>query len=194
VDTETMQTVGGPLASGPNPADIAVDEKGERLYVAGGDSDTVAVIDTKTREPARSPFTVKSKLRDLTPGPDGALYAIGSTSYAVINTKAETSRPTPVDVPAGSRIAASDGKKLYILGTEDTQGSGGTAGTDDVVRIVDLGKHQVVGSLTDDLGVAVELVVSPDGQRMYVSNFYQDGILVLDTVGPKVIGKIELKS
>ena len=112
----------------------------------------------------------------------------------MINTKADTTRPTPVDVPAGSRIAASDGKKLYILGTEDTQGSGGTAGTDDVVRIVDLGKHQVVGSLTDDLGVAVELVVSPDGQRMYVSNFYQDGILVLDTVGPKVVGKIELKS
>ncbi|TDW78044.1 YncE family protein [Kribbella pratensis] len=191
MNTGTMQTVGGPLASGPNPADIAVDEKGARLYVAGGDSDTVAVIDTKTRQPARSPITVKSKLRDLTPGPDGALYAIGSTSYAVINTKAETTRPTPVDVPAGSRIAASDGKKLFILGGDDNQG---TAGTDDVVRIVDLGKHQVVGSLTDDLGVAVELVVSPDGQRMYVSNFYQDGILVLDTVGPKVIGKIELKS
>ncbi|WP_371403446.1 caspase family protein [Kribbella sp. NBC_00662] len=184
VNTETMQTVGGPLASGPNPADIAVDEKGERLYVAGG-ANVVAVIDTKTRQPARTPIKINSEPRDLAPGPDGMLYAIGSTSYAVINTNVETTRPTPVNVPAASRIAASDGEKLYILGTE---------GSDDVVRIVDLGKHQVVGSLTDDLGVTVELAVSPDGQRMYVSNFYQDGILVLDTVGPKVIGKIELKS
>ena len=36
--------------------------------------------------------------------------------------------------------------------------------------------------------------VSEDGQRIYVSNFFQDGILVLDTVGPKVVGKISLKS
>jgi YVTN family beta-propeller protein len=185
VNTETLQTVGGPLASGANPADIAVDEKGERLYVAGGDSDAVVVIDTKTRQPARSPIAVQSKLRDLSPGPDGALYAIGSSSYAVINTNVETTLPTPVKLAPTLRIAASDGKRLYILATE---------GTKDVVRIVDLGKHQVVGSLTDDLGVAVELAASRDGQRMYVSNFYQDGILVLDTVGPKVIGKLELNS
>ncbi|WP_329001211.1 caspase family protein [Kribbella sp. NBC_00709] len=185
VNTETMQTVGGPLASGANPADIAVDDKGKRLYIAGGDSDTVAVIDTLTRQPARSPIPVESKLRDLTPGADGALYALGSSSYAVINTNVETTRPTPQPLPDGSRIAASDGKRLYILGTE---------GANDVVRIVDLSKHQVVESLTDDLGATVELAVSQDGQRMYVSNFFQDGILVLDTVGPKVIDKIELKS
>ncbi|WP_410793447.1 caspase, EACC1-associated type [Kribbella sp. C-35] len=188
VNTETMQTVGGPLASGPNPADVAVDEKGERLYVAGRDSDTVAVIDTKTRQPARDPIKVNSKLRDLAPGPDGALYAIGSSSYAVINTNAETTRPNPVTLTSESSIGASDGKKLYILGAE------GVNATDDTVRVVDLGTRKVVGSLTDDLGGAVELAVSADGQRLYVSNFFQDGILVLDTAGPKVIGKIELNS
>ncbi|WUJ71038.1 hypothetical protein OG809_38825 [Kribbella soli] len=176
--------VGGPLASGPNPADIAVDEKGERLYVAGG-SDSVAVIDTKTRQTARTPIKLDSEPRDLVPGRDGMLYAIGSTTYAVINTNVNTTRPTPQPLPAGSRTAASDGKKLYVLGTD---------GASDMVQIVDLGNHQVVGSLTDDLGAAVELAVSEDGQRIYLSNFFQDGILVLDTVGPKVVGKIELKS
>ncbi|MFC6159324.1 caspase, EACC1-associated type [Kribbella jiaozuonensis] len=184
VNTETMQTVGGPLASGPNPADIAVDEKGERLYVADS-VNSVAVIDTKTRQPTRTPIKVNSQPHDLTPGRDGMLYVIGQSTYAVINTNVESTRPVPQELPDGARIGASDGKRLYILGTE---------GTDDVVQIVDLGKHQVVGSLTDDLGAAVELAVSPDGQRMYVSNFYQDGILVLDTVGPKVIGKIELQT
>jgi DNA-binding beta-propeller fold protein YncE/uncharacterized caspase-like protein len=184
VDTETMQTVGGPLASGPDPADIAVDEKGERLYVAGG-SDSVAVIDTKSRQPARAPIKLGSEPRDLVPGPDGMLYAIGSAKYAVINTNVETTRPTPQQLPGGSRTAVSDGKKLYVLGTD---------GTNDVVRIVDLGNHQVIGSLTDDLGVAVELAVSADSQRIYLSNFFQGGILVLDTVGPKVIGKISLDS
>jgi YVTN family beta-propeller protein len=185
VNTETMQTVGGPLAGGANPADIAVDDKGERLYVAGGDSDTVAVIDTKTRQAVRTPIEVNSQPHDLAPGPNGMLYVVGQKTYAVINMNVETTRPTPQPLPDGARIGASDGKRLYVLGTE---------GNKDVVRIVDLGMHQVVGSLTDELGAAVELVVSPDGQRMYVSNFFQDGILVLDTVGPKVIDRIELKS
>ncbi|MEV4264111.1 caspase family protein [Kribbella sp. NPDC049584] len=183
VDTDTMQTVGGPIASGPDPVDIAVDEKGERLYVAGG-SDSVAVIDTKTRQAAQAPIMLDSEPRDLAPGRDGMLYAIGVAKYAVINTNVDTTRPTPQPLPDGSRTAASDGKKLYVLGTE---------GGHDVVRIVDLSNHQVVGSLSDDLGAAIDLAVSEDGQRIYLSNFFQDGILMLDTVGPKVVGKIELK-
>jgi YVTN family beta-propeller protein len=187
VNTQTRQTVGGPLASGPSPTDLAIDAKGERLYVAGKDSGEVAVIDTTTRQPARSPIKVGDEPRDLAPGPDGSLYVIGVKTFAVINTNVETSRPTPKDLPDESEAAAvsSDGKKVYVLGS---------SGTADTVRIIDAGSKAVVASLTDDLGVAVELVVSGDDQRIYVSNFFQDGILVLDTVGPKVVGKIELKS
>jgi YVTN family beta-propeller protein len=187
VNTQTRQTVGGPLASGPSPTDLAIDAKGERLYVAGKDSGEVAVIDTTTRQPARSPIKVGDEPRDLAPGPDGSLYVIGVKTFAVINTNVETSRPTPKDLPDESEAAAvsSDGKKVYVLGS---------SGTADTVRIIDAGSKAVVASLTDDLGLAVELVVSGDDQRIYLSNFFQDGILVLDTVGPKVIGKIELKT
>jgi YVTN family beta-propeller protein len=187
VNTQTRQTVGGPLASGPSPTDLAIDAKGERLYVAGKDSGEVAVIDATTRQPARSPIKVGDEPRDLAPGPDGSLYVIGVKTFAVINTNVETSRPTPKDLPDESEAAAvsSDGKKVYVLGS---------SGTADTVRIIDAGSKAVVASLTDDLGVAVELVVSGDDQRIYLSNFFQDGILVLDTVGPKVIGKIELKT
>ncbi|TDD59590.1 hypothetical protein E1263_14675 [Kribbella antibiotica] len=184
IDTDTRQTVGGPLASGPNPGDIAVDAKGERLYVANQDAGTVSVIDTTTRQPARNPIKVGSEPGDLALGPDGALYVIGRSSYSVINTKVETSRPTPFTLPADSRVAVADSKNLYVLGR---------SGRDDTFRVVDVGSRQVIRSLTDDLGFAVGLAVSADGRRIYVSNFSQPGIVVLDGAGPKAVGVIGLK-
>ncbi|MEU4293835.1 caspase family protein [Kribbella sp. NPDC026596] len=185
VDTATMKTVGGPLASGPTPSDLAISEKGDRLFVAGRDSATVAVIDVKTRQPARSPITVGAEPSDLAPGPDGSLYVIGSTTYAVINTNVEQSRPTPVTLPGRSQAAglSSDGKRLFVLGTADDG---------DAIRVVNLGSREVVATLTDDMSLPTSLAVSADGQRIYVNRIYQSSILVLDTAGPKIIGTISL--
>ncbi|MEU4192535.1 caspase family protein [Kribbella sp. NPDC026611] len=186
IDTETRQTVGGPLASGPSPSDLAVDAKGQRLYVANQDAGTVSVIDTATRMPDRSPIKVGAEPRDLALGPDGALFVIGIRSYAVINTEVKTSRPTAYDVPGdlSEGQPGPDGKTLYVLGY---------SGRQDSVQVVDVGSHQVVGTLNDDLGVAVRMVVSADGQRIYLGNFFQPGIIVVDAARPKAIGVIELK-
>jgi YVTN family beta-propeller protein len=199
IDTETRQTVGGPLASGSSPSDLEVDAKGEWLYVAHRDSGTVSVIDAATRQPARSPIKVvtdQSGLAagpngvppgptDLAPGPDGLIYAISRTSYAVINTNVKTSRPTPFTLPDGesSAVVGADGKHLYILGD---------SGSDEAIRVVDVGSREVVGTLAANLGAAANLAVSTDSQRIYVSNFYREGIIVLDGAGPKEIGMIEI--
>ncbi|MFF1820598.1 caspase family protein [Kribbella sp. NPDC058245] len=199
IDTKTRQTVGGPLASGSSPSDLEVDAKGEWLYVAHRDAGTVSVIDTATRQPARSPIKVvtdQSDLAsgpdavppgptDLAPGPDGLIYAISRTSYAAINTKVKTSRPTPFTLPdrESSAVVGADGKHLYILGD---------SGSDEAIRVVDVGSREVVGTLAANLGAAANLAVSTDGQRIYVSNFYREGIIVLDGAGPKEIGMIEI--
>jgi len=197
IDTETRQTIGGPLPSGPSPADLAIDDNGQWLYVANSAAGTVSVIDVTTRRPARSPIKVVADQSvpaaappgptDLAYGPDGLIYAISNASYAVINTRVRASRPTPVTLPGKSRRAAvgADGKNLYVLGGVDTDAK-------DVVRVVDVGSRQVVRTLSADLGVPVELVVSTDGGRIYVPSFYQQGIIVLDGAGPKEIGMIEL--
>ncbi|TCC08627.1 caspase, EACC1-associated type [Kribbella soli] len=183
INTETLSTVGGPLVAGSTPTDVAIDDRG-RLYVSSKDADTVAVIDAKSRQPARSPINVGDEPRDLVPGPDGALYVVGRATYDVINTKVERSQPTSVDIPAETAAGAvsNDGKHLYVFGR---------LGNDDTVRVVDVGSREVVGSLVGNLGLPSRMAVSPDGQRIYLSRFFEPGIGVLDSSGPKQIGVID---
>ncbi|TCC19220.1 YncE family protein [Kribbella sindirgiensis] len=183
IDTETLSTVGGPLAAGSTPTDVAIDDRG-RLYVLSKDSDNVAVIDAQTRRAARSPIDVGDEPRDLVPGPDGALFVVGRATYEVINTKVGLTKPTEVTIPAEVTAGAvsNDGKHLYVFGRSDNK---------DAVWVIDVGKGKVVGSLIENLGLPSRIAVSPDGQRIYLSRFFEPGIDVLDSSGPKQIGIID---
>ncbi|WP_405060301.1 hypothetical protein OG474_01310 [Kribbella sp. NBC_01505] len=121
----------------------------------------------------------------MAPGPEGLIYVISRASYAVINTNVKTSRPTPFTLPQRetSAVVGADGKHLYVVGN---------SGSDDAIRVVEVSSHQVVGTLAANLGVAVDLAVSKDGRRMYATNFYREGIIVLDGAGPKEVGMIEI--
>ncbi|TCC22661.1 caspase, EACC1-associated type [Kribbella speibonae] len=181
IDTETLSTVGGPLAAGSTPTDVAIDDRG-RLYVSSLDADNVAVIDAKSRQAARSPIGVGDEPRDLVPGPDGALYVVGRATYDVINTKvaASTRRDLPGPISAGA--LSNDGKHLYVFGRTDNE---------DRVMVVDVGSGNVVGTLVGNLGLPSRMAVSGDGQRIYLSRFFEPGIDVLDSSGPKQIGIID---
>ncbi|WP_427891510.1 caspase, EACC1-associated type [Kribbella sp. GL6] len=180
INTDTLATVGGPLAAGPNPTDVAVDEK-NRLYVALRDAGTVAVLDATSRQAVRSPIPVGAGPQDLVPGPDGALYVVGRTTYAVINTQVESTRPSPESLPDEAGSAAAGGEQLFVVGS---------SGHDDTVWVVDVGRRKVVGTLTGNLGLPARIAVSPDGRRIYLSRFFQPGIDVLDSSGPKQLGVI----
>ncbi|WP_350274850.1 caspase family protein [Kribbella sp. HUAS MG21] len=184
IDTETLATVGGPLAAGSTPTDVAVDDRG-RLYVSSRDTDTVAVLDAKSRQAVRGPIEVGDGPSELIPGPGGALYVVGPTSYAVINTKVEQSKPKPEPLQGGhirGGAVSSDGKRLYLFGR---------SGNDDTVQIVDTGRQDVVGSLSGNLGLPGRMAISSDGQRIYLSRFFEPGIAVLDSSGPKQIATID---
>ncbi|WP_198681419.1 caspase family protein [Kribbella rubisoli] len=179
-------------------SDAAIHTKAElggrgRIVLTATDSSQYAFEGSEIHgEAAQSVFTrhvvegLRSGAADLDADGDITADELYRYVYDAVVAEQPSQRPNSSrTLSAGSRTAGSDGKKLYVVGTD---------GANDMVQIVDLGNHQVVGSLADDLGAAVELAVSEDGQRIYISNFFQDGILVLDTVGPKVVGKIELKS
>jgi hypothetical protein len=68
---------------------------------------------------------------------------------------------------------------------------GGLALEGGLVRIVDVGNRQIVGNLTTNLGLPSRMAVSPDGRRIYLSRFFEPGIDVLDSSGPKQIGTID---
>ncbi|NIK58255.1 caspase, EACC1-associated type [Kribbella shirazensis] len=183
INTETLTTVGGPLAAGTTPTDVAVDDSG-RLYVSSRDTDTVAVLDARSRQAVRSPIAVGDAPGDLISGPDGALYVVGKASYAVINTKVELSKPTKNAVPGDLKDGAvsNDGRFLCLFGR---------SGKEDTVQVIDTGSRKVVGSLNANLGLPARIAVSPDGQRIYLSRFFEPGIAVLDSSGPRQVGIID---
>ncbi|MGW6199711.1 caspase, EACC1-associated type [Kribbella sp. NPDC055110] len=183
INTETLATVGGPLAAGSTPTDVAIDDSG-RLYISSKDTNTVAVIDAKSRQAARGAIKVGEEPGDLVPGPDGAIYVVGRDNYAVINTKVAVTKPEPDVLPGPITAGATsnDGKHLYVFGR---------SGNDDTVGVVDVGSGEVVGSLIGNLGLPSRIAVSPDGQRIYLSRFFEPGIDVLDSSGPKQIGIID---
>ena len=181
INTETLATVGGPLAAGSTPTDVAIDDRG-RLYISSKDGDTVAVIDAKSRAAVGGPIKVGDEPRDLVPGPGGALYVVGRgrTTSSTPRVRRRRRARYPQEVAAGA--VSNDGKHLYVFGRSDN---------DDTVHVIDLGSGKVDGSLAKNLGLPSRIAVSPDGQRIYLSRFFEPGIDVLDSSGPKEIGVID---
>ena len=190
VDTDKLSTVGGPISAGAEPADLAVNPAKHRLYVASGSTASITVIDTRTRQPARSPIKVDEPATDLSLSADGYLFVVSVGSFSIVNTTVDDPRPSSFPLPGKSSdgVLSADGKHLFVLGS---QGEG--ANRKDTVISVGTKSHQVEGTVSEDSGLAARLAVSQDGQRLYVSRFFDKGVLVLDATGPKVIGSIALE-
>jgi len=186
VDTDGLRTVGGPLSAGTDPTDLAVEPDGSRLYVANANTSALSVIDTRTLQPARSPIKLDHPVVDLIMGADGGLVALGPASFSIVNTAVDDPRPGSFSLPGKSVNAdlSPDGKRLVVLG------SVGESSPKDAITVVNVKSHRVEGSVPTDKGLTVRIAVSPDGQRAYVSRFFEDGILVIDTSAAKEIGTI----
>ncbi|GGY14736.1 hypothetical protein GCM10010326_02800 [Streptomyces xanthochromogenes] len=91
-DTSTPTESGADaIQAGTNPADLAVDEKANRLYVVASGSNNVTVIDGRTDTPIGSPIDVSSAVSSPTriavggPG-TGKVYVGGTGGVAIIDT------------------------------------------------------------------------------------------------------------
>ena len=82
------------------------------------------------------------------------------------------SKPRPEQLSGGDVVGGAVGEHLYLFGR---------SGSDDTVQVVDSGSRKVVGSLSTNLGLPARMAVSPDGQRIYLSRFFEPGIAVLDS-------------
>ena len=133
-------TVRAVITTGRHPTGVAWDEKNARLYVANGNSDTVSVIDTRTRTRLRSIAIAPFKERrigfaptDVEVSPDGAtLYVTlgGLNAVGVYTLPAGQFRgliptgwyPSSIDVSAdGSTIAVGT---LFGVGSGEGRTSG----------------------------------------------------------------------
>ncbi|MFJ8013478.1 prepilin-type N-terminal cleavage/methylation domain-containing protein [Streptomyces sp. NPDC096339] len=89
-DTSPSERAADAIPVGPGPADLAVDEKANRVYVASSTDNSVTVIDGKTDKPIGSPINVSSAVSTpnrIAVNPNtGQVYVGGTGGVAIIDT------------------------------------------------------------------------------------------------------------
>lgn len=156
---------------GINPRALAISPDGKKLYVAssntsGGDG-RVWVIDTNTNATIQSLYGVTP--RGLSVSPDNERLYVSTTAGSLLFIDTETLATTGGVSNVGEVFAVSnDGERVY------TSSSG-------VISTIDVATNAVIGTLTIGSSLSVGLAVSPDGQRLYVADYYRGLVAVIDT-------------
>ncbi|PJN04644.1 prepilin-type cleavage/methylation domain-containing protein [Streptomyces sp. CB01201] len=133
-DTSTpTQSGADAIRAGTSPADLAVDEKADRVYVVGTGSNDVTVIDGRTDTPIGSPIDVSSAVSSPTriavaPG-TGQVYVGGTGGVAIIDTTKgnQVTRVSGYTATVGALAASPENGDVYV--------GGGTTGTSAVAHI-----------------------------------------------------------
>ncbi|MGW6670093.1 prepilin-type N-terminal cleavage/methylation domain-containing protein [Streptomyces vinaceus] len=120
-DTSPTERAAEPVKVGENAADLAVDEKADRVYVVSSTGNTVTVIDGKTDKPIGTPINVSAAAptptRIAVNSATGQVYVGGSGAVAVIDT-ANANHVTRVDFPgtvSGLAVSPENGD-VYVAG------------------------------------------------------------------------------
>ncbi|WP_280825382.1 YncE family protein [Mycobacterium sp. OTB74] len=200
-------TVTQTIGVGASPTDLAI--SGNNLYVLNGGStgflgfgsspSSVTVIDTTNNTVSRT-IALNSAASAIAASPTGTLYVttkgsngflgFGATPGQVqaINPVTGTVTQTIAAGTAPGRIAFSpSGATMYVLngGTPGFFGLGGTPGS---LAVIDAATGQV-GSTVPVGAAASDVIVSPNGSRVYVANG-DDTVSIIDTASNTVVQKV----
>ena len=184
VDLETGGVVAF-IPVGADPAGIAINASGNRVYVSNANDSTVSVIDSsnntliRTLAVGASPFGIAvnpqgTKVAVATLGAAGnAISIIDTNSYSVSSV---TAGPSPVGV-----VFAPNGSRLYVSNLNGNS-----------VSVLDANTFATIDSISvssNPYGMAINAA----GTRLYVGH-YSKSISVIDTGARTVIATIPLDS
>lgn len=192
IDTGKDLVVSTIRLEGASPEKLVLSPDGTRAYVAT-DTNEIYVMDTGTG-------TVTDKITDLPDvlgvSPDGSrLYAIaygagpGENDLVAIDMLNKT-RVT--SLPVGQYMVSAispDSSRIYL--------SGDRTGPDNKVKVIDTSRNAIAAVITMNESPMIsarfhvlDIVVSPDGDKVYVTNHDDDYIRVIDTATNAEITKI----
>jgi YVTN family beta-propeller protein len=164
VDVAPHYTVIDTINTGPDATWAVVTPDNSRVYVAVGGSDHVRVYDTATNELLDS---------DGDGTPDDPIQVGDEPTRMTIN-------------PAGTRVYVLNNfdDTMSVINTEP-----GTVGYNTVIATIDLANPP----MGIDPGEGNEdVALSPDGTRLYVTNFFTNNVSVVDATNNTVIGTFQL--
>jgi YVTN family beta-propeller protein/VCBS repeat-containing protein len=197
--------VTGSIAVGSNPSWLAVSPDGARAYVSNLFDGTVSVIDTATNTvidtdagvAGVNAISVGGSAWDMALSPDGTrLYVtkqnnstvsvIDTTTYTLVDADPAAAGVNPISVggqPWGLAVSP-DGTRVYV-----------TSRTTNTVAVIDTATNTLIDTDPGTAGVTpitvggqpLDAAVSPDGTRLYVANWSDGTVSVIDTAAYGVI-------
>jgi len=116
----------------------------------------------------------------------------GDRALAIINpTTGEQLATIPEDGVTGHEVAASSDGKLAFVPIYGSGGVGGKGTDGQLIRVVDLEKHEVVGTIDFGKGVRPHCaVIGPKNKMLYVSTELEESISIIDPKILQVVGAV----
>lgn len=166
---------------GRRPRGLVTSKDGKLLYVAVGDDNRIAIVDTRTRKLVRSFPTPDPETFALTPDESGIFIANENDSLMSQIRIADAKVLRQVQVggePEGTAISR-DGK-LVIQASE----------TGSMAHVIDTATGKIVENLIVDTRPRY-IAFTPDGSRFWVSSEVRATVTMFDSATLKPIGKID---
>ncbi len=171
IDTRSLQVV-DTLPAGVDPEGMAIDARG-RLYAVNENDSALTIIDVATRQILQR-LDVGTEPETAVVSPDGKWVAISNetsndiylydTAAGILARKVEVPKN-----PRGMRFTA-DSRRLYVASEQAH-----------VVSNIDIAKQQVLESGATGGQRPVDIIISADGARLYVSHGGSGEVRILDS-------------
>lgn len=169
-----------------DPETVAVSADGKLLYVASEDTGQLVVIDAASGG-RRAAVPVGGEPEGVAVSPDGRLvYATSEEDHtaAVIETGGHTLRArVPVGLRPRNAAFTADGARAFVPGENDA-----SVTVVDVARDRVLARAKIPGENVRPMGI----VLSPDGEHLYVTTGRGGELVRLDASTLAVTGRVEV--
>ena len=180
IDAKSLQVI-DTLPAGIDPEGITLDRSG-RLYAVNENDSAVTVIDVSKREIVKR-LEVGTEPETAVLSPDGRWVVVSNETSNEIHLIDTTSATIVGKVsvprnPRGMRFTA-DSRQLYVASEQAH-----------VISVIDVEKREVVKSAPTGGERPVDIVISPDGARLYVSHGASADVRVFETATWKPVATI----
>ncbi len=187
IDTVSF-TIVNTVETGKGPHGFRISADSLKAYIANMGEDTVSVVnlDTMTEEKRIKVGTAPVTTGITSDGKTLVATLNGENQLAVINLATDEVEKIPVGLgPAQVYIDVND-QFVYVAnqGTEDVPS--------DTITVIDLSTKKVTATIKTGKG-SHGVISSPDNNRVYETNMFEDTVSIIDAEQNKVIETIEVK-
>src|SRR5438309_8104 len=181
INAKTLEVL-STVPAGIDPEGLTVNRAGTALYVVNENELSVTVLDVASLA-VRKKIAVGKEPETAVASPDGRWIAVSNETSDDVHVIATASDTVVKQIavpknPRGMRFTA-DSRQLFVASEQAH-----------VVSVIDMAEMRVVKSAATGGSRPVDIVLTPDGSRLYVSHGQSGDVRVLDSASLNVLAVI----